>query len=69
LNVPVQPVVTGNVITAGSLRITVQTPATPAINVVDMRTVNVPGYGLDFNKGYRIDITGGSQFKVVMEPQ
>lgn len=55
VNVPVLPVVNGNVITAGSLTITVSEPAAPTIDVVSMPTVDA-----DFTAGYRIDISGGS---------
>jgi hypothetical protein len=52
VDVPVQPTVSGNLITAGTLRIKVVSPANPTINVV--------------NQGkYRIDIGGGSTGYVV----
>ncbi|MGE0762771.1 MAG: hypothetical protein AB7N80_05790 [Bdellovibrionales bacterium] len=47
VHVPVQPVVNGNVVTAGALRITVLSPANPTITVV--------------NQGrFRVDIAGGT---------
>jgi hypothetical protein len=52
IHVPVQPVVSGNTITAGNLRVRVLVPASPTITVV--------------NQGrYRIDISGGTNQYVV----
>jgi hypothetical protein len=52
VNVPVAPVVSGNTVTAGSLRIKVLSPATPTINVVNLGR-------------YRVDISGGTTGYVV----
>jgi hypothetical protein len=56
LNVPTQPTIIGNVITAGALKATVLNPDGAAISTLDMRTVNVPGYGNDYNAGWRVDV-------------
>ena len=59
VNVPVQPIVNGNVITAGALTIRVVTPSSPTINILNWSQTS------GFNSGYRIDITGASgQFLV-----
>lgn len=60
VQVPTQPTISGNVVTAGALKITVTQPAVAQISAVDMRTVSVPGYGNDFGQGYRIEIRGGT---------
>ncbi len=52
LDVPVQPVVSGNTITAGALKVRVVSPASPTINVVSQGK-------------YRIDIGGGTTQYVV----
>lgn len=63
LQVPVQPTIQGNVITAGHLRCTVLTPTNPTISAVDMRTVDS-----DYNSGWRVDIKGGTTaYKVRLE--
>jgi PKD repeat protein len=68
VNVPTAPLVTGNVITTPGLRITVLSPASAQITVVDMRTVNVPGYGNDFQSGYRVDVKGSAtNYRVKLE--
>jgi len=65
VNVPSQPSVAGNVVTAGNLRFTVLSPASPQITLVDMRTVNS-----DYNSGWRVDIKGGAtNYKVQFNPQ
>jgi hypothetical protein len=71
LNVPVQPQVSGSVITAGALRMSVLNPSAAQISVVDMRTVAGSGGGAgDYNKGWRVDVTGTTPgFRVVLEPQ
>jgi hypothetical protein len=70
INVPVQPTVQGNVVTAGALRMSVLNPSGAQISVVDMRTVAGSGGGAgDYNKGWRIDLRGGSSYRVVLEPQ
>lgn len=51
---PVQPVRVGNVITAGDLQITVITPGSPTITLVQASTEDS-----DFNSGWRVDISGG----------
>lgn len=53
LNTPAQPVVSGNTITAGQLRVKVVTPSNPTITVVSLA-----GH-------YRIDISGGAGSYVV----
>jgi hypothetical protein len=59
VNVPTLPTISGNVITAGALRIRVVTPSSPTISIHTWNTVS------DFNSGYRIDIRGASgQFVV-----
>ena len=63
VNTPVQPSVAGNVITAGNLRVTVITPASPTIALVEMSTT-----GGGFNSGWRIDISGAvGSFQVQFE--
>jgi hypothetical protein len=52
LDVPVQPVVSGNTITAGALKVRVVSPASPTINVVSQGK-------------YRIDIGGGTTQYIV----
>lgn len=57
---PVQPVVAGNVITAGDLRVEVITPGSPTITIVEASSEDA-----DFNDGWRIDISGGTGSYVV----
>jgi hypothetical protein len=64
LNVPTQPTIAGNVITAGALKATVLNPDGAAISTLDMRTVNVPGYGNDYNAGWRVDVACNAGCKV-----
>lgn len=54
LQVPSQPTITGNVITAGGLRATVLAPANPTITAVDMRGVSDDGDG-SYPQGYRVE--------------
>ncbi|MEO5561257.1 MAG: hypothetical protein ABIO49_15050, partial [Dokdonella sp.] len=62
INVPVQPVVSGNHVSAGDLQIDVQTPADAVIHIVDWRSVDA-----DYLSGYRIDIEAhGNEFIVHM---
>jgi hypothetical protein len=62
INVPEQPTISGNTITAGHMKITVMTPANPTITAVDWTSVSD-----DFESGWRIDIQGsGGQFVVQM---
>jgi hypothetical protein len=68
LNVPVQPTIAGNVITAGALKATVLSPEGAAISALDMRTVNVPGYGYDYNSGWRIDVACNAGCRVDLAP-
>jgi len=69
LNVPTQPIVSGNIVTTAGLRMTVLSPPTAQISAVDMRTVNVPGYGNDFNSGWRVDVKGSTtNYRVKLEP-
>lgn len=65
VNTPVRPTVSGNIITAGGLRIEVQLPANPTVALVDMHTVDS-----DYNSGWRVDIGGSStQYRVVLSAQ
>ncbi|MES2802188.1 MAG: thrombospondin type-1 domain-containing protein [Bdellovibrionota bacterium] len=52
--VPTQPTVTGNVITAGNLTITVQTPTNPTISIMNWTTSPLD----TFSRGYRIEVRG-----------
>ncbi|MEO7325246.1 MAG: hypothetical protein ABIW82_10505 [Dokdonella sp.] len=62
INVPTQPVVSGNHVQAGDLQIDVQTPADAVIRVLDWHSVDA-----DYLSGYRIDIEGrGDEFIVRM---
>jgi hypothetical protein len=61
--VPVQPVISGNVITAGNLRMEVQVPASPQITLVNMHNLNS-----DYNTGWRIDVRGATTaYRVVFQ--
>lgn len=63
VNTPSQPTVIDNVITAGNLRVTVLTPASPTISLIEMATT-----GAGFNSGWRIDISGAvGSFQVQFE--
>jgi hypothetical protein len=63
LQVPVQPVVSGNVVTAGALRATVLQPAGATISIVNMHSVDS-----DYNTGWRIEVTGGAAaYKVQLD--
>ena len=55
IDVPVQPVISGNTASAGSLSITVLSPANATLHAVDWTTVDG-----DFNSGWRIDVSGGA---------
>lgn len=68
LNTPEEPSVVGNVITAGNLRVTVTTPASPTIAIVDMTTQTAPDDNSTFTDGWRIDISGGTgEYEVTLE--
>jgi hypothetical protein len=56
LQVPVQPTVSGNTITAGRLRVRVLEPAGATIALRNWNTVS----SSEFTKGWRIDIGGGT---------
>lgn len=56
LNVPVQPTVSGNTITAGGLRVRVLQPANPTITLRNWNSVN----GGEYSRGWRIDIGGST---------
>jgi hypothetical protein len=56
LQVPVQPTVSGTTITAGRLRVRVLEPAGATITLRNWTTVDAS----EFNKGWRIDIGGGT---------
>ncbi|MET0224921.1 MAG: heparinase II/III family protein [Dokdonella sp.] len=55
INVPTQPTVSGNTITAGGLTVQVLTPSNPTITLVNWSQANS-----DYNSGWRIDIGGGA---------
>lgn len=55
IDVPVQPVISGNTATAGNLSITVLSPANATLQAVDWTAVDS-----DFNAGWRIDVSGGA---------
>jgi len=56
LQVPVQPTVSGNTVTAGRLRVRVLQPASPTITLRNWNAVDAG----EFTRGWRIDISGGS---------
>jgi hypothetical protein len=56
VQVPVQPTVSGSTVTAGRLRVRVLEPANATITVRNWNSVNAS----EFNKGWRIDIGGGT---------
>jgi hypothetical protein len=56
LNVPSQPKVSGNTVTAGNLVMKVLSPANPTIKLVDWKSVDSGEY----IKGWRIDVSGSS---------
>lgn len=56
VNVPTQPVVSGNLITAGKLRIRVLSPANPTIKLLDWKTMG----SSEYLKGWRVDIGGSA---------
>ena len=56
VQVPVQPVVSGTTITAGKLKVRVLEPANATITLKNWNAVDATEY----NKGWRIDIGGGS---------
>jgi hypothetical protein len=66
VNVPTLPTVSGNVITAGGLTITVLAPANPTISVYNWKNSNID----TFIGGYRIEIkgpVGSGQYKVELK--
>lgn len=66
LQVPTQPTIAGNVVTAGHLRMTVLAPASVSITKTDMRTVDS-----DYNSGWRVQFpmpTGGAQVRLDVLP-
>jgi hypothetical protein len=63
VSVPEHPVVKGNTVKAGHLRVTVVSPADATIDIVDWRTVDA-----DYTAGWRIDVHGtGNQFVVKLD--
>jgi len=60
INVPVQPTVNGNVVTAGGLTVKVLAPANPTITLVNWKQVDS-----DYGSGWRIDVGGGATEYVV----
>ena len=61
LNVPVQPKVEGFEVTAGRLKLRVLEPANAVISVHDWRTQD----SSEFQRGFRIDVSGGDSTYVV----
>lgn len=56
INVPVQPTVNGNVVTAGKLHVKVLSPSNPTIKLLNWKNVD----SSEFHSGWRIDISGSS---------
>ncbi len=56
LNVPTQPQVSGNQITAGKLRVKVLSPANPTIKLLNWSSID----SSEYRSGWRIDISGGT---------
>ncbi len=63
VNVPVRPTVSGNVVTAGKLRIRVLSPSNATLSVVDWKTT--PGGSGEFLSGWRVEVRGGTTGYVV----
>lgn len=61
VNVPTQPTVSGNIITAGGIQIRVLQPVNPTITLKSWRNEDAS----EFNSGWRVDIAGGSSQYVV----
>jgi hypothetical protein len=61
MTVPVAPTINGNTITAGSLQIVVNAPASPTIVSEDWSTL-----GGDSNTNHRISISGASNYNVTL---
>jgi hypothetical protein len=55
IDVPVQPTVNGNTVTAGDLLVTVLSPSNATLQAVNWTSVDS-----DFSSGWRIDISGGT---------
>lgn len=63
VNTPVQPVISGNTATAGSLKIKVLSPANATLTALDWTTQNAGDY--EFLSGWRLDVRGGTTGYVV----
>ena len=61
VNTPTQPVVSGNVVTAGNIQIRVLTPSNPTITLKDWTQQD----SFEFKRGWRVDINGGTSQYVV----
>jgi len=62
LNTDTLPIQTGNTITAGSLQIQINTPASPTVVIESWQT----DIASDSNQHYRISISGGANFSIVL---
>lgn len=65
LNVPVQPVISGNTASAGALKVRVISPANASLSALDWMTLNEPGETPEYRSGWRLDIGGGATGYVV----
>lgn len=63
VNTPVQPVINGLTATAGTLEIRVISPANATLSALDWTTQS--GGGETYNRGWRLDVRGGSNAYVV----
>lgn len=61
INVPVQPQVNGNQITAGKLKVKVLSPSNPTIKLINWKNVD----SSEYTSGWRIDISGSASNYVV----
>lgn len=67
-NTAVKPIISGQQAVAGALTFTVVSPADAVLTATDWTTVNVPSYGFDYTKGWRLDVSSATNtgYKVVM---
>lgn len=64
VNVPSLPVISGNTVIAGNLRIRVEGPSTASLSVLDWTTIDSGEY----RGGHRVDIAGGTgTYRVVLD--
>ncbi len=64
VNVPSLPVISGNTVIAGNLRIRVEEPSQASISALDWTTIDSEEY----RGGYRVDIAGGTDaYRVVLD--